>query len=441
MVKKVEKQLTEEYAQYLRELIAEAGRVDSGRQVFGAEKHQYRINPVLPIEEIRKAEEERHVRFPQEYVFYLTRVGNGGAGPYYGLYPFERVLKENGNPFLGQLLEQTVTTKLSKEQWREHRKILDELGETNETDAAYEKYLDSLCSNMISIGTQGCTLDNMLMLSGGDADRILYIDWDLETELPFRDTGMTFLEWMEGYFQDIIDGCNMTSYGYRLRKTQQQIPDQYFSCQTLESKRALLDSLFRQKELGEETVTFLEKLAFTDADVTDLCCKVLVQMAQAKGLEVFGRMLEEKRVPAICSSISSIRRLPGEVRSPFYGQVLRMLGEIQSEEGSPVYYFLMDCEQFRAKDIAGYVRRIENKELLRTAIYTMGKAEDALDYVDFFIEWMKSEDYWIAHAALQAMAHRKHEKLMPVYQWMKEKYKADRTMQNNLRIAMENAGC
>lgn len=37
--KKVEKQLTDEYAQYLRELIEEAGRVDAGREVFGAEKH------------------------------------------------------------------------------------------------------------------------------------------------------------------------------------------------------------------------------------------------------------------------------------------------------------------------------------------------------------------------------------------------------------------
>ena len=100
----------------------------------------------------------------------------------------------------------------------------------------------------------------------------------------------------------------------------------------------------------------------------------------------------------------------------------------------------MDCEQFRAGDIAEYVRRIENKELLRTAIYAMGKAEDALDYVDNFIEWMRSEDCWIAHTALQAMSHKKHEKLMPVYRWMDEKYKEDSTMQSNLRIAMKNCG-
>lgn len=438
--KKVEKQLTEEYVQYLRDLIEEAGRVDAGRKIFGAEKHQYRINPVLNMAEIRRAEEERHVKFPEEYVFYLTRVGNGGAGPYYGLYPFEEVLAEDRNPYLGQTFEQTVTTQLTKEQWREYMRKLDELGESFETDTDYEKYKSKLFSNMMPIGTQGCTLDNMLMLSGGDADRIMYIDWDMEEDGPPFDTGMSFLEWMEGFFQDIIDGCHMSSYGYRLRRTQQQVVEQYPSCQTTSAKRKLLDSLFRLRELGNETIAFLEEIAFEDEEVTDVCCAVLIQMKQKKGLEVFERMLAEKRIPAICNCISSIRRLPMEVRSRFYRQVLDILEEIRHEEGKRIFYYLMDCEQFRAGDIAEYVRRIENKELLRTAIYAMGKAEDALDYVDNFIEWMKSEDYWIAHTALQAMSHKKHEKLMPVYRWMDEKYKEDSTMQSNLRIAMKNCG-
>lgn len=438
MPEKIEKQLTEEYAQYLRELIARAGRVDAGREVFGAGKHQYRINPVLSMAEIRKVEKERHVKLPEEYVFYLTKVGNGGAGPYYGLYSLEKVLAEDRNPYLGQIFEQTVTTQLTGEQWREHIHRLDELGESIETDADYEEYQSKLLSNMMPIGTQGCTYDNLLMLSGGDAGRIMYIDWNMEEDGPPFDTGMSFLEWMEGFFQDIIDGCHMSSYGYRLRRTQRQVLEQYPSCRTLAEKRTLLDSLFRLKELEAETVIFLEKLAFEDEEATDICCAVLIHMAREKGLEVFGRMLAERRISAICNCISSIRRLPVEVRSRFYRQVLQILEEVQDVEGRPVYYYLMDCEQFRAGDIVECVRRIKNKELLRTAIYVMGKSRDALDYVELFTEWMQSEDYWIAHAALQAMSHQKHEKLMPVYRWMDEKYKEDTTMQSNLRIAMKN---
>ncbi|MDE6675573.1 MAG: hypothetical protein K2K19_12330, partial [Acetatifactor sp.] len=235
-------------------------------------------------------------------------------------------------------------------------------------------------------------------------------------------------------------GCQMRSYGYRLRRTQKQVLEQYSSCRTPVAKRKLLDSLFRLEELGDVTIAFLEELAFEDEEVADVCCAVLIQMKLEKGLEVFGRLLAEIRISAICSCISSIRRLPVEGRSQFYRQVLRILEEIQSEEGKSVYRYLMDCEQFRAGDIVGHVRRIENKELLRTAIYVLGKSRDALDYVDLFIEWMKSEDYWIAHTALQAMSHKRHKKLMPVYQWMDEKYKSDSTMQSNLRIAMKNCG-
>lgn len=437
---KVGRKLTDEYAQYLRELIAEAGRADAGRKVFGAEKHQYRINPVLSMTEIRRAEEERHVKFPEEYVFYLSKVGNGGAGPYYGLYPLERVLAKDRNPYLGQIFERTVTTQLTKEQWQEHIQKLDELGESLETDVEYEEYQSKLCSNMMPIGTQGCTYDNMLMLSGEDAGQIMYIDWNMEEDsLPF-DTGMSFLEWLEGFFRDIVDGCQMSSYGYRRRRTQQQVIEQYPSCQTPADKSSLLDSLFRFKELEAETIAFLERLAFEDEDVTDLCCVILIQMAQEKGLEVFERILVEKRISAICSCISSIRRLSVEVRSQYYQQVLGILGELRSKEEGRIFYYLIDCEQFRARDIAGYVRHIEDKELLRTAIYAMGKAKDALDYVDDFIEWMRSEDYWIAHTALQSMSHKRHEKLMPVYRWMEEKYKEDSIMQSNLRIAVKSCG-
>ena len=58
--------------------------------------------------------------------------------------------------------------------------------------------------------------------------------------------------------------------------------------------------------------------------------------------------------------------------------------------------------------------------------------------MDNFIEWMKSEDYWIAHTVLQAMANKKHEKLMLVYQWMNDRYKEDTTVQSNQWVAMKN---
>lgn len=437
VLKEMKRQLSREYAQYLRDLIAEAGRVDAGRQVFGAGKHQYRLGPVLALEEIRRVETQRQMKFPEEYVFYLTQVGDGGAGPYYGLYPFEKVLAQVQNPYLGQIFEHTVTTGTTGEQWREYMRRCDELTESAEKDIQHE-YDCKLYSNMIPIGTQGCTYDNMLMLSGEDAGRILYFDWNMMEESPPFDTGMTFLEWMEGFFRDIIERCDMQSYGYRQRKTREQVLEQYSSCRTAAAKRSLLDSLFRLREIGKETADFLEELAFADEDVTDICCALLAQKEQERGLAVFEKMLAQKRIPAICGSIRHMRSLPGEAHSRLYRQILPVLGEIHTKEGNAVYYFLTECEQFRAADIVEHVRRMEDVELLKAGIYAMGRAQDALDYVDLFIRWMQSEDFHIALTALQAMAHQKHDKLMPVYLWMQEKYKTNSVMLKNLRIAMEH---
>jgi hypothetical protein len=59
---------------------------------FGAETHAWRMLPVVDPIELNEFEMEHGVMLPDEYRAFLTRVGRGGAGPAYGLNPFERVL-------------------------------------------------------------------------------------------------------------------------------------------------------------------------------------------------------------------------------------------------------------------------------------------------------------------------------------------------------------
>ena len=102
----------QEYAAYLRDLVQKASLADPERKVFGADTHQYELNPVLSLEEVQAYQEKYHVVLPSEYVFLITQVGNGGAGPYYGIYPLDlkRSRHENmGVPF--------ITSHLTQQQW------------------------------------------------------------------------------------------------------------------------------------------------------------------------------------------------------------------------------------------------------------------------------------------------------------------------------------
>ena len=62
--------------------------MDPQFEINGVDSHQYRLNPPVDPAFVRAAEEEYHFRFPEDYVQFITEVGDGGAGPGYGLYPF-----------------------------------------------------------------------------------------------------------------------------------------------------------------------------------------------------------------------------------------------------------------------------------------------------------------------------------------------------------------
>jgi hypothetical protein len=56
-------------------------------KIFGANVHRYRMSTPLSEQEVRAFESRHGVTLPADYREFLLRVGNGGAGPYYGVLP------------------------------------------------------------------------------------------------------------------------------------------------------------------------------------------------------------------------------------------------------------------------------------------------------------------------------------------------------------------
>src|SRR5438309_1041073 len=69
-------------------LLGELDRRDPRRKVFGSGGHDYKLNPPLPVAVIEAFEGRHGVSLPEDYRLFITEIGNGGAGPYYGVLPF-----------------------------------------------------------------------------------------------------------------------------------------------------------------------------------------------------------------------------------------------------------------------------------------------------------------------------------------------------------------
>ena len=71
----------------VRAVLDTASRWDMDLVQFACWGHAHLFNPVLPLEELEAWEELAEAALPEDYRTYLTQLGNGGAGPAYGLFP------------------------------------------------------------------------------------------------------------------------------------------------------------------------------------------------------------------------------------------------------------------------------------------------------------------------------------------------------------------
>ncbi len=63
--------------------------------LFGAMKHKYALNPPVDRALVESAEKRYGFTFPRDYVEFITEIGDGGAGPDYGIDPFAEFISES----------------------------------------------------------------------------------------------------------------------------------------------------------------------------------------------------------------------------------------------------------------------------------------------------------------------------------------------------------
>jgi len=419
--------MNEKYTQdYICELLKKAKEADPKCKVFGSAEHKYRLNPPASAEEVSALEADLNLKLPEDYVYFLTEIGNGGAGPYYGLYSVKELRRQQFYTHQDGKGKPVIDRDLSVEKWN----ALMEQMDTNDDDV-YDEIDRQINAGVLIIGTQGCTYDNLLMCEGSETGNIVYIDWNLDKDAPPVLTQMSFWEWYLGFFEDIAAGYNVDAYGYRKRADEEELIAEYQKSAEVREKRRNLDGLMRFDQLSPRTAEFLYYVKDREAD--DARLTVLLKYRPDLGMKLFDRLIHGENIPA---AVSVIRRIPKEMQRDYYRRAIEILNGTQDCDKRRLLFFIGDQKCKKASDIIKFAEdtNVDN-ELRSTAIYVLGTCADAMDFEESFIAWMKGDDYRMAHTALQAAisSGRRSHVLMETFRWMEERYKTDSVIQNNLK--------
>ena len=198
----------------------ELRQLDPDFTVFGASSHHYELNAPSELQEIEDFEREHKVLLPDDYRSFLIQCGNGGAGPFYGLFPI-RFYDGAGGPLerwkqgdgiLGLLQEPFPHS----EPWNlsdERLELPDTFASDDEEDKWHEELDEEYWSPHVANGCfpiahQGCAYRSILVISGPECGHV-WTDARAGQQGIFPEqvpgsSRCTFAEWYENWLLESI---------------------------------------------------------------------------------------------------------------------------------------------------------------------------------------------------------------------------------------------
>lgn len=195
-------------------------QLDTNLEIFGSEKHRYTLNPTVPLDTIIQFETKHKITLPSEYVTFLTTLGNGGVGPFYGLEPFENAIFGDLDYKRKDSLLNPSKPFLHKDAWNmEFEPTVSEEENQEEYDRQYEEftdlYFDSEQTNgVIAICNYGCGISLNLVVNGQEYGNIWTDDRGNDGGIyPTIQLGekakINFLDWYELWLDRSISEMKM----------------------------------------------------------------------------------------------------------------------------------------------------------------------------------------------------------------------------------------
>ena len=323
---------------------------DKDFSVSGSKNHKYNVNEKISRKKLMEWERANQVRLPEHFALFLTEVGNGGAGPYYGIYELDEAVSFSA---LEALTSKCVLyPNMPNEEWNLLTVPLVRVKDYSydETDAAYEKVM----GGMLCIGTQGCEYNMYIVIEGEHKGKVVYTA-DFYKDSPFFFVyESNFLDWYERWLDENILGYNTTWFGFKMPGDESELIRVYQNAPSDDIKSDALDGMLKFPKMSQTSIDFLKGIADQNQNRKEairLICKYsfddgipyISEMLKSKvedkilsvlqNLHWYGRVSDKQAFTReIIESFSCIQE-PETLR--FAGYVLEPIGRITIEDYEP----------------------------------------------------------------------------------------------------------
>lgn len=378
-------------------LLEQAGEKDRALKRFGASRHKYKLAETASQKAIEAFEERHKISLPEEYRDFLMMAGNGGAGPYYGLYSLKEVEQAAVDDFYLLQAEPVIYPHMSDEDW-------DRAADPEDKRESEELYP---LAGVLPIGTQGCTYMIGLILHGAYRGQVVYFDIDL-TGKPFfvRENG--FLAWYERWLREVIAGYEIFWFGMNLDGDERELTEQYRRANTPEEKAEIISSFYKFQVLPNEQQVFIKEMCRqeTDLKLRTMLIKLMAHF-HIDGLTEQLDELWEKRAYAETISVITYKGSV-EIKEGWRKRILEILPQLHGEAFRDACYIIKDLKQ--CPDIhAGMLKETFKRKKLtkneqRVLLYCIGELNGREDVVEDILDFLQNEtDISLMISAVQAM--------------------------------------
>ena len=434
----------------IQQKLAQAKEADKNLEVFGADAHQYHLNPPVSEAEVLAFEKKYGVQLPECYRAFMLTIGDAKAkksdfiaGPYFGLYAFgtsvDSLLYEKIETYLKAPCN--LSPDMTQEEWETlSDPLLPSEEEEEDDDDKYFAERAKVFGGLLPLGSQGCTYEHALVLNGKYAGRVVNVDLDLaQPKFAFE---TNFLDWYERYLDEVISGQLLddrpTWFGYHRGEPAEVLLNEYEHTTDRKTQTDCLEGVYHKKlPLEPALLDKIEKLIALNNDDRDFLIEILSQSSYERAKPYLQDLVtkDPKKV------FQFVWWYAKDHCADWVSVVKELLPTITDERTFDFATYLLTEGDDNFEEVILPFTDDENLQIRSTAYYTLGESKKKEQYLNTFIKGLQETDTGVLCTVMQALSGVEDKRLLPYYKAIAKRFPEEKDyVLSNLEYRLASFG-